>query len=83
VVTVLLFGDADAQANVTSGNKAQVAVGMVTPAKPPSPVKAHVALRATCEGYGVATTTAKEIALAVVDPPTVDFGTIVVPAKAP
>jgi len=80
-VTALLFGQEDARADVAAGNKAQVAIGMLTPAKVSAPVKARVALRVSCQGYGTITTTEKETEVAVVNVPSVDFGSVSVPAK--
>jgi hypothetical protein len=80
-VTALLFGDEYAQAEMNAGNDAEVAVGMLTPAKATQPVTARVALRVDCQGYAVVTTPERETAVAAVGVPVVEFGTVTVPVK--
>ena len=80
-VTALLFGQEDARADVAAGTTAQVTIGMLTPVRASKPVKARVALRVACEGYGTVTTPDRETEFAVVNVPSVEFGSVVVPAK--
>jgi hypothetical protein len=77
-VVALLFDDEEARAEVSSGSAFRLQVGMLTPAKLPAPLRAGVGVRVSCEGYAPVTTSTRETAVAVQDPPTVDFETITV-----
>jgi hypothetical protein len=75
-VTALLFGQEEASAQVLAGADAILTIGMMTPAKVQSPVKANVALRVACQGYSSTTTGERETEVTALDPPKLEFGTI-------
>ena len=74
--TALLFGETDAQAETVAGSDVVLTVGMTTPLKVQAPIRARVALRVVCQGYGTVTTPDRETEVAATNPPKVEFGTI-------